>query len=400
MSDALLIQTQVYEPILPGASLGVMGGGQLGRMFVHAAQALGYHTVVLDPDANGPAGQASDQQIVAAYDDAPGLAKLAQSVAAITTEFENVPAQAFTALSKLNRVAPPAVAIAIAQDRVAEKVHFQHYGVPVAPFAVIDSQESLGQVSSTLFPGILKTSRLGYDGKGQVQVANQQQLQSAWEQLKQVPCVLEKRMELDFEVSVVLARGFDGAIVHLPVQRNIHHNGILATTLVLPGNIAADVEEQAVQVAKSIAVATEYVGVLCVEFFVLKDGQVIANEMAPRPHNSGHYSIDACDVSQFELQVRSLASLPLLQPRQHSPAIMLNILGDLWFKDGQSEPVTPNWGAALAYPGVHLHLYGKQEARKGRKMGHITITGKTVEAAVNNAAKVAEQLGLSQDFSH
>lgn len=399
MSDALLKQAQVSGPILPGASLGVMGGGQLGRMFVHAAQAMGYHTVVLDPEAHGPAGQASDRQIVSAYDDAQGLADLAQSVAGITTEFENVPAHAFTALGQSNRVAPPAVAIAIAQDRVVEKLHFQKHGVPVAPFAVVDSQDSLQNVAAALFPGILKTSRLGYDGKGQVQVANAQELQAAWLQLQQVPCVLEKRMELDFEVSVVLARGFDGSIVHLPVQRNIHHNGILATTLVLPGIIPADVEQQAVQVAKGIAEATEYVGVLCVEFFVLKDGQVIANEMAPRPHNSGHYSIDACDICQFELQVRSLTSLPLLQPRLHSPAIMLNILGDLWFKDGSEVAATPDWVAALAYPGVHLHLYGKHEARKGRKMGHITITGSTAEQARANATQVAALLGLPQDFA-
>ncbi|THJ31648.1 5-(carboxyamino)imidazole ribonucleotide synthase [Lampropedia aestuarii] len=400
MSDALLGQAQDGKTILPGASLGVMGGGQLGRMFVHAAQAMGYHTVVLDPDAQGPAGQASDAQIVAAYDDAQGLADLTQRVAAITTEFENVPAQAFEALSQNTRVAPPAAAIAIAQDRVAEKQHFQRHGVPVAPFAVVDSADSLQQVAADLFPGILKTSRLGYDGKGQVQVANLQELQQAWESLKQVPCVLEKRMELDFEVSVVLARGLDGSVVNLPVQRNIHHNGILATTLVLPGAIDADVQEQAVHVAKSIAAATHYVGVLCVEFFVLKNGQVIANEMAPRPHNSGHYSIDACDVSQFELQVRTLAGLPLLQPRLHSPAIMLNILGDLWFKDGQATAVAPDWAAALAHPGVHLHLYGKHEARKGRKMGHITITGPNAEAALGNALKVAGLLGLPQDFSH
>ncbi|MDO4723901.1 MAG: 5-(carboxyamino)imidazole ribonucleotide synthase [Comamonadaceae bacterium] len=398
MHEPLSIQPPLYEPIPPGATLGVMGAGQLGRMFVHAAQAMGYATVVLDPQPGSSAGQASERQIVCAYDDPRGLADLAKSAAAISTEFENVPAHALTALAKLNRVVPPAVAVAIAQDRAAEKIHFQHHGVPVAPFAVIDSPQSLIAAAPTLFPGILKTARLGYDGKGQVAVAQAQDLEAAWHALGRVPCVLEKRLELDYECSVILARGFDGAMVHLPVQRNIHRDGILATTLVLPGNIDAVVQDKALQAAQAIAVATEYVGVLCVEFFVLKDGSVLANEMAPRPHNSGHYSIDACDVSQFELQVRTMAGLPLTMPQQHSPAIMLNLLGDLWFPAGEEEAVTPDWPAILGLPGVHLHLYGKSQPRPGRKMGHVTITARTAEAALQTAAEVAVALGLPGDF--
>lgn len=397
MSAPLSNPLSPVQTLLPGATLGVMGGGQLGRMFVHAAQAMGYHTVVLDPEAGGPAGQASDRQIVARYDDAQGLAELAKAASAITTEFENVPAQALTALAKLTRVAPTAVAVAIAQDRAAEKIHFQHHGVPVAPFAVIDSPEALIAAAPTLFPGILKTARLGYDGKGQVPVADAQALPAAWEALGKVPCVLEKRVDLDCECSVILARGLDGKVVHLPVQRNIHRDGILATTLVFAGNLKPQVEQQALQAALRIAEATEYVGVLCVEFFVLRDGSVIANEMAPRPHNSGHYSIDACDVSQFELQVRTLAGLPLPTPRQHSPAVMLNVLGDLWFRHGTDTPRTPDWAAILDLPGVHLHLYGKQQARPGRKMGHITITAPTAQAALQTATRTATLLGLPMD---
>lgn len=403
MSEPFSTQSQAVmpgAPILPGATLGVMGGGQLGRMFVHAAQALGYHTVVLDPQPDGPAAQASDRQLVCSYSDAQGLAEMARAAQAVTTEFENVPAQALTALSQISRVAPPAVAVAIAQDRAAEKVHFQHHGVPVAPFAVIDSAQSLSAAATAaLFPGILKTARLGYDGKGQVTVDSPAQLAQAWQELGGVPCVLEKRLRLDYEISVILARGRDGAMVHLPVQRNVHRGGVLATTLVLPGSVHAAVQEQAILAAERIAVATEYVGVLCVEFFVLEDGRIVANEMAPRPHNSGHYSIDACDVSQFELQVRTLADLPLVEPRQHSPAVMLNLLGDLWFRAGGDEAVEPDWAGILDQPGVHLHLYGKRSARRGRKMGHITITARTAEAALKTASSVATHLGLPPDVA-
>lgn len=388
-------------PVLPGGTLGVLGGGQLGQMFVHAAQAAGYRTVVLDPDASSPAGLVSHQHIQADYTDASALVQLSRACDAITTEFENVPATSLAALAKVRPVAPPAVAVSIAQNRAAEKVHFSHHGVPCAPFAVIDSADALAKVGPTLFPGILKTSRLGYDGKGQVSVARRDDLAAAWEQLGQVDCVLEQRLPLDFECSVIVARSADGSIVHLPVQRNLHHNGILAVTEVLPGGIAADVAEQAIDAAYTIARATEYVGVLCVEFFVLEDGRLVANEMAPRPHNSGHYSQDACDLSQFDLQVRALAGLPLVPPRQHSSAIMLNLLGDLWFAPDDAQgttPTTPNWAAILALPGVHLHLYGKTQARRGRKMGHINITAREATQVLNTAREVAQILGLPADF--
>ena len=380
--------------LLPGATLGVMGGGQLGRMFVHAAQRMGYFTAVLDPDEASPAGRVSHHHVRTGYLDADGLAQLAAVSQAITTEFENVPADALARLAEQRPVAPGAAAVAIAQDRALEKAHFTRCGVPVAPNAVIASDEDLAGVADGLLPGILKTARLGYDGKGQVRVATRAELRSAWEELKRVPCVLEKMLPLAFECSVVVARGRDGALVHLPVQRNLHRAGILAVTEVHEGCVDAKLAQRAVEAVRAIADGLDYVGVLCVEFFGLEDGSLVVNEMAPRPHNSGHWSMDGADVSQFELQVRTLAGLPLAAPRQHSPAIMLNLLGDLWFRDG-SEEKTPDWAAVLALPGVHLHLYGKLSARPGRKMGHLTVTGASVAQVRATALRCADVLGIA-----
>ena len=392
------------QPLLPGSAtggqqttLGVMGGGQLGRMFVHAAQAMGYFTVVLDPDVISPAGLVSHYHIKTDYLDELGLAQLMQRCAAITTEFENVPAPALMTLGSARPVAPSAEAVGIAQDRVKEKAHFVRCGVPCAPYAVIDSAAQLAAVADDLLPGILKTARMGYDGKGQVRVKTRTDLAAAWDELKNVTCVLEQMLPLKAECSVIVARGWDGACVNLPVQLNLHREGILAVTSVYEGNVPPALAERAVAAAKSIAEELQYVGVLCIEFFVLHDdsdearalGGLIVNEMAPRPHNSGHYSMDACDVSQFELQVRTLAGLPLVQPRQHSPAIMLNLLGDLWVNGAP-----PAWDQVLALPGAHLHLYGKLKASKGRKMGHLTLTGATVEAVRATALAAAELLGI------
>ena len=379
--------------LLPGATLGVLGGGQLGRMFVHAAQAMGYFTAVLDPDAHSPAGQVSHHHIRADYDDAAGLAALARVSDAITTEFENVPAAALATLAALRPVAPAASAVAIAQDRAQEKAHFVRCGVPCAPYAVIETAEQRAAVPADLLPGILKTARMGYDGKGQVRVASAAELAAGWDSVGQVPCVLEKMLPLALECSVIVARGRDGRMVHLPVQRNLHRDGILAVTEVYASNLPLALMQQAVAAAKSIAHGLDYVGVLCVEFFVLEDGTLVVNEIAPRPHNSGHYSQNACDISQFELQVRTLAGLPLVQPRQHSAAVMLNLLGDLWFTQSDTAQ-TPPWDAVLALPGAHLHLYGKQEAKRGRKMGHLNLTAATPEAARATALQAAALLGL------
>ncbi|MDD2713144.1 MAG: 5-(carboxyamino)imidazole ribonucleotide synthase [Simplicispira sp.] len=379
--------------LLPGATLGVLGGGQLGRMFVHAAQAMGYFTAVLDADPHSPAGLVSHHHIQADYEDAAGLAELARLSDAITTEFENVPAAALATLAALRPVAPAASAVAIAQDRTQEKAHFMRCGVPCAPYAVIDTAAQLAAVSANLLPGILKTARMGYDGKGQVRVTTSAELAAAWDSVGQVPCVLEKMLPLALECSVIVARGANGTVVNLPVQRNLHRDGILAVTEVDASNLPAALAHQAVAAAKSIANELQYVGVLCVEFFVLQDGSLVVNEIAPRPHNSGHYSQNACDVSQFELQVRTLAGLPLVQPRQHSAAVMLNLLGDLWFVHGDTAQ-TPPWDAVLALPGAHLHLYGKQDAKRGRKMGHLNITAATPEAARATALQAAALLGL------
>jgi 5-(carboxyamino)imidazole ribonucleotide synthase len=375
-------------------TLGVMGGGQLGRMFVHAAQAMGYFTAVLDPDANSPAGRVSHRHIQTDYTDSAGLQQLAQCSAAITTEFENVPAPALLELAQFKPVSPGADAVAIAQDRAAEKAHFDKCGVPCAPYAVIETPAQLDTaLPANLLPGILKTTRMGYDGKGQVRVKDAEALRAAWQDLKQVPCVLEKMLPLALECSVIVARGRDGQMVNFPVQRNLHRDGILAVTEVYEGHLPSDLQAQAVAAARAIAVGVNYVGVLCVEFFVLQDGSMVVNEMAPRPHNSGHYTLDGCDQSQFDLQVRTLAGLPLTQPRQHSPAIMLNLLGDVWFND-QGVMRLPDWAAVLALPGAHLHLYGKTEARKARKMGHLNITGATVAEVKKTALQAAAILGI------
>ena len=384
----------VGAPLLPGATLGVLGGGQLGRMFAHAAQAMGYFTAVLDADPASPAGLVSHHHIQTAYEDPDGLARLAALSDAITTEFENVPAQALRTLGAERPVAPAAGAVAIAQDRAAEKAHFDRCGVPCAPYAVIGSAEELAAVDADrLLPGILKTARMGYDGKGQSRVKTREELAAAWQAMGGVPCVLEKMLPLALECSVIVARGADGACVHLPVQRNLHRGGILAVTEVHEGNVPPALADQAVAAAKSIAEGLQYVGVLCVEFFVLQDGALVVNEIAPRPHNSGHYSQNACDVSQFELQVRAMAGLPLTQPRQHSPAVMLNLLGDLWFAQGPHAQ-TPPWAAVLALPGTHLHLYGKADAKPGRKMGHLNVTAATAEAARATALQAAALLGI------
>lgn len=417
------MKDSTHQPLLPGSTLGVLGGGQLGRMFVHQAQAMGYFTAVLDADPTSPAGLVSHHHIQTGYEDPAGLAELARVSDAVTTEFENVPAAALAALAAQRPVSPAASAVSVAQDRAREKAHFVACGVPCAPYAVIETAEQLaavstdpsaapgrpkqasaplggsephavGSVGAHLLPGILKTARMGYDGKGQVRVKTPAELAAAWDSVGNVPCVLEKMLPLQLECSVIVARGADGAMVHLPVQRNLHRDGILAVTEVYEGNLPPALVQQAVAAAKSVAEGLQYIGVLCVEFFVLQDGSLVVNEIAPRPHNSGHYSQNACDVSQFELQVRAMARLPLTQPRQHSAAVMLNLLGDLWFAHGDT-PQTPPWAEVLALPGAHLHLYGKHDAKRGRKMGHLNITAATPEAARAVALQAAAMLGIA-----
>ncbi len=375
------------------ATLGVLGGGQLGRMFVHAAQSLGYRTVVLDPDPESPAGLVAHEHVQADYLDEAALARMATTCDAISTEFENVPAEALRRLARQRFVAPAGDCVAICQDRADEKAHFLRSGVACAPHAVIRSEGDLAAVPADLLPGILKTLRMGYDGKGQARVRTAQELAEAFRAMKGVPCVLEQMLPLQLELSCIVVRGDDGQIVHFPVQQNLHRDGILAVTQVPAPAVQAAVQQRAVDAASRIAAEMGYVGVLCVEFFLLQDGSLVVNEMAPRPHNSGHYTMDACDASQFEMQVRAMAGLPLRMPRLHSSVVMLNLLGDLWF-DAAGTERTPPWGEVLGLPGTHLHLYGKQSARPGRKMGHLNITAETPQAADETARAAARLLGL------
>ena len=380
--------------LAPGTTLGVVGGGQLGRMFVHAAQRMGYRTVVLDPDPRSPAGVVAHRHIAADWREPAALEEFASAADAVTTEFENVPARALIRLAARCRVAPAGEAVARCQDRAIEKAQFASCGVPCAPHAVIERAEQLEAVDAGLLPGILKTARLGYDGKGQLQVTSSAELRAAWHALGAVTCVLERRLPLAAELSVIVARGADGETVALPVQHNLHRAGILAVTRVPAPGIDTETADAASAAARDIAEAMGYVGVLCVEFFVLEDRSLVANEMAPRPHNSGHYSLDACDLSQFELQVRTLTGAPLTMPWLHSPAVMLNLLGDLWLPGGVHDPVEPDWAKVLAMPGAHLHLYGKAEPRPGRKMGHLTLTGASPQAAEGAARAAAALLGV------
>jgi len=377
--------------IAPGATLGVLGGGQLGRMFVHAAQRLGYRCVVLDPDVDSPAGRVAERHLRADYLDEQALDAMAREANAVTTEFENVPAPALSRLAERVPVAPAAGAVAICQDRALEKALFVRCGVPCAPHAVIDGESTLDAVSDALLPGILKTAQLGYDGKGQRSVDNRDQLARAWHELGAVRCVLERRLDLAFEFSVVLARRVGAeATVSYPPFRNLHRDGILAVTHWPAPQLDGTLASAADAAARTIAQALDYAGVLCVEFFVDRNGALYANEMAPRPHNSGHCTIDACDASQFDWQVRAMAGLPLPAPRVHSNAVMLNLLGDLW-RDGAA----PGWEGVLALPGAHLHLYGKRQARPGRKMGHLTLTAASPTAADTLAREAAQRLGLA-----
>lgn len=385
-----------HRALLPGAWLGVLGGGQLGRMFCMAAHALGYRIAVLDPDESSPTAACADLHIRCAYDDEAGLRRLAERCQAVTTEFENVPARSLEFLARLVQVSPTGACVANAQDRMREKAFVRSCGIDVAPYAELRSPADLNGLPDQLFPGILKAARLGYDGKGQVTVADRAQAQAAFESLGSVECVLEKRLDLAAEISVIVARGFDGRHCVYPVAENVHVDGILARSTV-PARISPALAERAAAATRSIAEQMNYVGVLCVEWFLLRDGSLVVNEMAPRPHNSGHYTIDACITSQFEQQARAMAGMPLGSPALKSPAVMLNLLGDIWFDSpAATEPRDPDWSAVLAEPCAKLHLYGKREARRGRKMGHLTVIAATLGEATAIASRLESRLGIGR----
>ncbi len=384
-----------HLPLNPGHTLGMMGGGQLGRMFAIEAAYMGYHVTVLEPGAGSPAAEVSLKHIAQPYLSEAGLDELAQTTSAVSTEFENVPAQALNRLAQDVFVAPPGSAVAVAQDRNAEKEFIESVAkVPVAPHFAVLTASDIEKAPEELFPAILKTARLGYDGKGQVLVNSREDLHKAFVELKEVDCILEKRLNLHREVSVIVARGADGQTATFPVCENLHRRGILAVT-VMPARVPEETALKAREYATAIVDALHYVGVLCVEFFVLQNGEIVANEMAPRPHNSGHATIDACWSNQFEQQLRCMTGQPLADTTQHSPAVMLNLLGDLWF-DEDDNPKEPDWQKVLAVPGAKLHLYGKAQARHARKMGHITCVGKTLEEALQRAQMVARILGLPE----
>lgn len=382
-------------PILPPATLGMLGGGQLGRFFVHAAHELGYKVWVLDPDPHSPAGRIADRHFQAAYTDAAARAELAAHCAAVTTEFENVPAETLEALAARVPVRPGAAAVAVCQNRIAEKGFLRARGLPHGPYAEVRTEQDLVSAPDSLFPAVLKVARFGYDGKGQARVSGRTEALAVFRAFEGESCVLERLLPLDCELSVVLARDASGRVVAYPPGENRHRNGILDVT-VAPAGVQASLLAQAVDVAQRVAEGLDYVGTLGVEFFV-SDGRLVVNEMAPRPHNSGHHTIDACACSQYEQQVRALCNLPLGPTAMHSAAVMVNLLGDLWFPGEGDEVREPDWLVLHRVPGLRLHLYGKESARRGRKMGHFTVIGATPEVTLKAALDARRAIGVERD---
>jgi 5-(carboxyamino)imidazole ribonucleotide synthase len=375
--------------ILPDSILGVLGGGQLGRMFTIAARSMGYRVWVLDPDPHSPAGAMADRHIQAGYRDPAALAEMGAGCAAVTTEFENVPAETLEFLEARVPVRPGSAAVAIARDRIREKTFIREQGLATAPFFAVRRRDDLEQACAQLsMPALLKTAQLGYDGKGQVPVTSLAEAQQGFAQLQEAPCVLEQRVELALELSVILARSANGDTALFPVGENVHVGGILDTTLV-PARVSSRLAEQATDMARALADAMDYCGVLAVEFFLTRGGELLINEMAPRPHNSGHYTVDACLTSQFEQQVRTLCGLPPGATTLLSPVVMVNILGDLW------EPGTPRWENLLNHPQAKLHLYGKRHARPGRKMGHYNCLAKDLDTAIAIAEQIRNALRVT-----
>ena len=381
--------------ILPPSTLGMLGGGQLGRFFVIAAHELGYRVVVLDPDAASPAGRIADLHIAAAYDDSDALERLAGRCAAVTTEFENVPADTLAFLAKFVTVRPGADAVRICQNRSTEKAFLKQHGFPHAPYADIASEADLREANAGLFPGILKVARFGYDGKGQARVASREEALIAWNGFRNEACVLEQQLKLDYEVSVVLARDEHGKVKTFPTAENTHRKGILDISL-MPARTSGCLAGNAEELAEGIAQQMDYIGTLAVEFFVVH-GQLYVNEMAPRPHNSGHYTLDACITNQFEQQVRALCGLPLGEARAHSAAAMVNLLGDIWYLDDPHHAKEPDWNRLLATPNLKLHLYGKHPPRPGRKMGHFTVIGANAEEVRKSALAARRAIGITDE---
>ena len=372
--------------IAPGAALGVLGSGQLGRMFCIAARRMGYRVHTFSPDEDTPTGQVADVEVTAEYDDVDALRAFAGAVEVVTFEFENVPLDAINAIEALAPVHPSGLALHTTQQRAREKTFLADRGFPTVPFArAVTLDELWNAVARVGTPAVIKTAAFGYDGKGQHKVTTPADVEHIWDAIGHQEAVVEKFISLQAEISVIAARALDGAIAEYVPFENRHRNHILDLTTA-PAEIPAPVAARAVEITRAILEELHYVGVLCVEFFLSTDGELLVNELAPRPHNSGHLTFDAAVTSQFEQQVRAICGLPLGSPELLRPAAMANLLGDLWI-DGP-----PNWAAACRFPEVKLHLYGKTEPRPGRKMGHLTAFGRTVREAQDRAIAARDAL--------
>ncbi len=371
--------------IKPNSILGMLGGGQLGRMFALAAAQMGYRVWVYDPNQQSPAGEVACRHICASYDDHAALQEFGEACDVITTEFENIPAETLRFLQKTSQVCPNPEAVYIAQNRIREKQFINELGIPTSAFIAINQLEDFAQSEHLNWPCILKTAQFGYDGKGQAVVNNMQEAQTAFKTFEQVPCILEEKVALDCEISVVLGRNDKGEVCYFPVARNEHQNGILHISSV-PAQVPHETQTYACEIALKIAQALDYVGIFTVEYFINSDQQLMVNEIAPRVHNSGHYTLDACHVSQFEQQVRMVCGLTPLDTLNHSAVAMVNILGDAWVND--ELPVE----CLLEDVNVKLHLYGKQGAKPGRKMGHFNVLAEHVDVAKQHAVNVYEKL--------
>jgi 5-(carboxyamino)imidazole ribonucleotide synthase len=364
--------------IPPGSIIGVLGSGQLGRMFAIAARRMGYRVHTLSPDEDTPTGQVADLEVTASYDDLEAVRQFAKRVAAVTFEFENVPAAAAAAAAEFAPVRPAGRVLHITQHRLREKMFLSQAGLPVTPFRDVTSAPELRTAVEQLSsPAILKSAGFGYDGKGQFKINGSGDIDAAWKAVAEQEAVLEAFVDFKSEVSVVAARTETGEFAHFGVVENRHHNHILDITIA-PADVEPCIERQAIEICRTVLEKLDVIGVLCVEFFLCRSGELIINELAPRPHNSGHFTFDANVTSQFEQQLRAVCGLPLGAVKQLAPAAMANVLGDLW-EDGE-----PNWEAALSVPNVKLHLYGKLDPRPGRKMGHLTALSPTPEQALAN----------------
>jgi 5-(carboxyamino)imidazole ribonucleotide synthase len=380
----------VIHPILPGATIGVLGSGQLGRMFAIAARRMGYRVHTFSPDLDTPTGQIADLEVVAPYDDLDAVAKFARRVSVVTFEFENVPAPTAEAAASCGPVRPSGAILHTTQQRIREKAFLKSAGLPMTPYRDVHTPEDLEQAVADLgVPAVLKTAAFGYDGKGQFLIRSRDQLAEAWDAIGRQEAVLEAFIDFEREISVVAARGEDGQFVHYGAIENQHSRHILDVSIA-PARVSPQVSDDAVEIARCVLERLGVVGVLCVEFFVTRDGKLLINELAPRPHNSGHLTVDACVTSQFEQQLRAVCGLPLGSTAMHRPAAMANLLGDQWLKG------EPDWRAACSYPDVKLHLYGKLEPRPGRKMGHLTALNHDAEEAYRMVLKARQSLTQNQ----